>query len=68
MEKVHEERMKNEKKMNELTAKLYQNFAIEKAHATDVARKDEQDQAAKENDELRRFVPVFFNGKILGQC
>jgi len=55
VEKVHEERVAAEKKLNDVVAKLYTNFAIEKAHAIEVTRKEEQDQATKEKEKLRRF-------------
>ena len=54
LEKVNEERVAGEKKLNDVVAKLYTNFGIEKAEAIEETRKEEKQICDNEKNMLRR--------------
>nr|CAB3249666.1 uncharacterized protein C6orf163 homolog [Phallusia mammillata] len=55
MEKVFQEKQAGEKKLNEVVAKLHQNFVVEKTAAVAVARAEEQGTAYKNAEETERL-------------
>ena len=52
VEKVNEERIAGEKKLNEIISKLYASFAIEKALSVEQARNEEQNIAEEQRKDL----------------
>lgn len=54
IEKLNEEKAAGEKKLNDLVAKLYANFAIEKKEEIERTRMEEKAIAQEERNNLRK--------------